>query len=108
MMEDPQAEHHQSGQLRDEGSFTAGYIKAPKQYDLGRTRRMKSFQRRAQKQLQPAHFMQDPRQNRVVASTTTLRPTRGMEMTLVEESRTSQHGLNLSLHATVSRRRRRG
>ena len=103
-MEDPEAEHHQAGQLRDEGSFTVGYIKAPKQYDLGtHTRRMKSFQRRVQGLLDPRHFGQDPRRNRVVAHTTALRPTRGLEMTLVEESRTSQHGLNLTRHATVSR-----
>jgi hypothetical protein len=103
MLEDPQAAHHQSGKLRDEGYYTVGYVKAPKQYDLGEdTRRMKSFPRRVQSRLETQHFMQDPRSNRVVATTTSLRPTLGMEMTLVEESRTSQHGLNLTLHALVS------
>ena len=101
-MEDPEAEHHQAGQLRDEGSFTVGYIKAPKQYDLGtHTRRMKSFQRRVQGLLDPRHFGQDPRRNRVVAHTTALRPTRGLEMTLVEESRTPADVRTPTLHLSL-------
>jgi hypothetical protein len=64
-------------------------------------RRMKGVPRRTQASLPLELFGQDPKQNTAVVSSVSLRPSRGFQLTIQEESRTISHGLNLKRKAVV-------
>ena len=64
--------------------------------------RFKSIPTKVRKLLDPRHYGQDPRTNGAVARMVTLRPSRGLEMSLLTESRSLSHCLNYRRFATVS------
>jgi hypothetical protein len=128
MLVDPQADRHQAGKLKLEGTYTAGkppthardvvvvsltstltagLFRNAKCYYLANPvlgeehRRMKGVSRQTQKVLPLALFGQDPRTNSAVVHSVALRSTVGFEMTLQEESRTITHGLNFKRRAVV-------
>jgi hypothetical protein len=108
VMADPRHERHQGGKMKHESTHTAGLFRCPKCYYLAGEvgepvmKRMRGVQRRIQFHLCPAHFGQDVRENVAVTHSVSLRPTRGFQMTLLEEDKSLSHCLNLKRVATVS------
>ena len=119
ILEDPAADFSQHGKLKDEGGFYSGFFKGAKSYFLqypvgadggggkdaaaaaGEVRRMRSVPRRLQQLLPQAAFGQDCTTNTLVVRSTCLRPSAGFEMTILEESRSLSHCLNMKRQATV-------
>jgi hypothetical protein len=66
--------------------------------------RMRSIPRKLTKQLLPRHFGQDPATNCVAARGVEMRPTLGLEMVMLRQSRTMSHALNLKRRMTASLR----
>lgn len=102
LMEDPHSEVHQSGLLKDEGWYTDCSFRSAKFYRLGgrvtdggELRRVRGVRSRQQDTLPRRVFGVDPITNRTSVRSVALRPTRGFEMTLQEESRTLSHSLNM-------------
>lgn len=98
---------HQTGLLKDEGTFTSARIRSCKSYLLGgklspEVRRMRSVPRSVQNQLSDYHFGQDPELNAPVARSTVMRPTPGLDVAIMQESRRLSHSLNFKMASVVS------
>jgi hypothetical protein len=107
LMEDKFSPTHQAGKLRDEGWYTAALFRSAKSYFLSgkfdpEVRRMRSVPRRVQAKLEAAHYGQDVALNSAVFRTRSLRPTLGLEIAVLEESRKISHALNFKMAAVVS------
>ena len=97
---------HQTGLLKDEGCFTFAKFRSQKSYllkgEMSEVRRMRSVPRAVQKKLSDSHFGQDPLANAPVTRTTVMRPTAGLEVVIMQESKRLSHSLNLKMEAIVS------
>lgn len=97
---------HQTGLLKDEGCFSLARFRSQKSYllrgDLQEVRRLRSVTRAVQLKLSDSHFGQDPQTNAPVTRTTVMRPTAGLEVAILQESRRLSHSLNLRMVAVVS------
>ncbi len=108
MFADPESPTHQTGLLREEGRWRYALIRSSKSYllrgGLGvqEVRRMRSVPRRVQALLDPEHFGQDATENSPVVNTKAMRPTPGLEVVVLSESRKIPHSLNFKMAAVVS------
>jgi hypothetical protein len=105
MFEDPLSPLHQAGRLKSEGWYTAGLFRSAKSYFLSGkvdVRRMRSVPRRVQQSLSASHFGQDSAKNTSVFRTKSLRPTLGLQVAVLEESRRISHSLNFKMVSIVS------
>jgi hypothetical protein len=98
LLEETSNPMHQSGKLKEEGWFSGLLVRSLKNYFLfgeisAETRRALGVPRRTQARLHPRHFGQDVRANMPVIRTTSMRPTIGMKIVLLEESKTISHPL---------------
>jgi hypothetical protein len=89
----------QGGKLKVEGVYTGMLIRGNKTYRLfgelsPEARRMRGVSRTVQELLSPSHFGQDVEKNSAVVRTASLRPTAGLEIVIMEESKTISHSLN--------------
>jgi hypothetical protein len=111
LFEMPGSPAEQSGKFKVEGVYALALFRTGKSYYLRWPTgdgldevlsRFKSIPTKVRKLLDPRHYGQDPRTNGAVARMVTLRPSRGLEMSLLTESRSLSHCLNYRRFATVS------
>ena len=98
LMETSGDPRHQSGKLKEEGWFTGLLVRSPKNYFLfgkmtPEIRRALGVPRRVQARMREEQFGQNVHLNRPVIRTTSMRPTAGMKIVLLEESKMVSHPL---------------
>jgi hypothetical protein len=99
----------QAGKLKIEGVYTLALFRCGKcyllrnltEFDLDEMIRFKGAPRRDIASFDQRLFSQDPEENTAVLRTTAMRPTAGLEMSLLTESRILSHSLNLKRFAPV-------
>lgn len=93
-----------------EGVYNGGLFRSSKAYSLASRkegqeveslRRMRSVSRRQQKSLRDEHFGQDPKKNSGVVRGIQMRPTLGLDIIMVKQSRSLSHAFNLKRAMTV-------
>jgi hypothetical protein len=104
---DPASTVQQGGKLKVEGVYTGMLIRGNKTYRMfgelsPEARRMRGVPRVVQDMLSPDIFGQDSTKNSAVVRTSSLRPTAGLEIVVLEESKTISHSLNFKRRALVS------
>ena len=105
IFENPDAVGEQSGKFKIEGVFDFGMFRMSKAYYLDgeeKVVRLRGIPRRFHKLLDKSKFEPDPSVNRAVVRGVKLRPTLGMNMVLVCESRSVSHALNMKRKMIVS------
>ena len=111
IFEDPNSLAHQSGLLKIEGIYRAGYFRSSKCYYLRTSqgeelRRMKGIPRRTHKLLHEDLFGQNPEKNQACVRTVSMRPSLdAAQIFMLDESRCLSHALNLKRRAIVSSHR---
>lgn len=98
LMEKSKHPTHQSGKLKEEGWFTGLLVRSPKNYFLfgelsSEVRRALGVPRRIQARLSSEHFGQDVTKNTPVIRSSSMRPSLGLQIVLLEESKTISHPL---------------
>lgn len=111
LMEDPESDTHQAGLFKIEGVFQAGRFKAVKTYQLTHPvdsknppvlTRMLGVTRKIHDQMDGESFSQDVSQNTKLYETVNLKATMSHVMTLMSETRSFNHPLNLKRKQVVS------
>lgn len=109
----PGALLHQCGLLKNEGTYSLALIRSSKSYVLrgevsaaaeedSEVRRLRSVPRSIQKLLSDEQFGQDVLKNAPIMRNTCMRPTKALQVVILEESRKIPHSLNLKMTAVVS------
>jgi hypothetical protein len=98
LFEDEQSETHQSGLFKLEGLYLLALFRTIKCYllenEVERRVRLRSIPTRMHSGMESRIFTQNPDTNAAVVRTTCMRPTEGLEVCLMRESRTVSNSLN--------------
>lgn len=107
LFEDPDSLQHQSGLFKCEGFYRLAMFRCNKSYVLeneeGREVRARSVPRSKQKHMSNKLFGQNPLTNSAVVRSCSMRPSGGMDIFMMQESRILSHSLNFKRRMIVRR-----